>query len=411
MSRSPRSLVARKDWGKDDSATPIMHIDMDAFFVSIELLDKPHLRGLPVAVGGQDRGVISTASYEARVFGVNSAMPVVQAKRLCPQLIILPSDGEKYRAASHVIMEYLRSVTPLVEQISVDEAFLDVHGAKKMFGSPLRIAHMIRREIRARVGVPASVGIGNTKHIAKIASAHAKPDGVLLIPAQASIAFLHSLPVGALWGVGDKTCQILHNHGVQTIGDVAALGERRLIHILGASAGSHIYALSMNHDERAVCTEREEKSMSKERTFFDPLLSIDAVEKEILAQTYDLGRRLRSAHMKTSTVSIKLRSTAFHTVSRSATLPVPTNESREIYDVAQRLIRCVDFPRGGVRLVGVRAATLVPERCDYQLAFGDDGRRGRIDQALDAVYARFGGPIAGPGTLVASSADRAVKNS
>ncbi|MDD7464986.1 MAG: DNA polymerase IV [Actinomycetaceae bacterium] len=390
MSRAPRSQAAKRDWGSDDSATPILHVDMDAFFVSVELLRRPHLRGIPLAVGGQERGVISAASYEARAFGVNSAMPVAQAKRLCPQLVILPVDGQRYHDVSLRIMNFLRSITPLVEQLSVDEAFLDVSGVRKLFGSPIVIGQMIRREIRAREGVPASVGIASTKHLAKIASTQAKPDGLLLVPESASLAFLHSLPIGALWGVGEKTRAILERRGASTVGDIAALGEKTLIRMLGAAAGSRLFALCMNRDERVVVPQREEKSMSKERTFFDPLLDRSSVEAVILEQAHDLGQRLRAHGMRAANVSLKIRSVGFATISRSATLSVATDRNADIFSAAQRLFAAAPFPDGGVRLVGVRVAALVPHEAGVQLSFGDDGRREVMDHTLDAVRERFG---------------------
>ena len=252
MSRAPRSTQARRDWGSDDSGTPILHVDMDAFFVSVELMDRPELAGKPVAVGGKERGVVSAASYEARTYGVNSAMPVGQAFRRCPQLIMLPPNGARYSAVSKQVMAILRDITPLVEQVSVDEAFLDVSGARRLFGSPVQIAMDLRQRVRTEVGVPASVGIAATKHVAKVASAHAKPDGLLLIPESATTRFLHSLPVGALWGVGEKTRERLEIQGVETVADLANLGKERLIRILGRAGGTHLYELAMGR-----CTNAE----------------------------------------------------------------------------------------------------------------------------------------------------------
>ena len=401
MSRAPRSKAARRHWGDDDSATPIMHVDMDAFFVSVELLEKPNLRGIPLAVGGQERGVISAASYEARAFGVNSAMPVRRAKRLCPQLVILPPNIEKYRAVSRRIMDILSSFTPAIEQVSVDEAFLDVSGSRRLFGSPVQIGQELRRLIREREGVPASVGIANTKHLAKIASAHAKPDGLLLIPADASLEFLHPLPLGALLGVGDKTRDILERRGAVTIGDVAQLGQRTLVKLLGVAAGERVYRLSMNHDERRVESVRAEKSMSREQTFFDPLLRRDEVEKVLLEQSFEVGRRLRADKEKAGTISIKVRSAAFTTVQRSLTLAVPTDSNGDIYDAARKLFAALDFPCEGVRLIGVKAAQLVDSDADMQLSLTAeaDARYGKVDRALDAVQAKYGKRLLGPGTL------------
>lgn len=401
MSRAPRSKTARRFWGDDDSATPIMHVDMDAFFVSVELRENPHLRGVPLAVGGQERGVISAASYEARVFGVNSAMPVGRAKRLCPQLVILTPHGEKYRDVSRRIMNILSAFTPKIEQVSVDEAFLDVSGSRRLFGSPVRIGHELRRRIREQEHVPASVGIANTKHLAKIASAHAKPDGLLLVPADRSLEFLHSLPVGALLGVGDKTREVLERRGVVTIGDVALLGRRTLVKILGAAAGERIYQLAMNHDERSVESVRAEKSMSREQTFFDPLRGYDEVEKVLLAQSFEVGRRLRADREKAGVISIKVRSASFATVQRSVTLAVPTDSNSDIYAAARKLFSSLEFPSEGVRLVGVRASQLVGSDTDIQLAFTaqSDERFEKVDRAIDAVQEKYGVHLLKPGTL------------
>lgn len=267
MSKAPRSQAARRFWGDDDTHTPILHMDMDAFFVSVELLERPELIGKPVAVGGLERGVISAASYEARTYGVNSAMPVGLAKRRCPHLIILPTNRHKYAAISQRVMDYLRTITPAVEQLSVDEAFLDVSGARKLFGTPTHIATTIREWIRTNEGIPASIGIASTKHVAKIASAHAKPDGLLLVPHHRTQDFLNTLPVGALWGVGDKTRELLHRKGIDTVSDVVAIGPQRLVTILGQAQGNHLYRLAIGDDRRNVQPQHEEKSISREHTF------------------------------------------------------------------------------------------------------------------------------------------------
>ena len=405
MSRAPRSAAARRNWGSDDSGTPIIHVDMDAFFVSVELLDKPNLRGLPVAVGGQGRGVISAASYEARAFGVNSAMPVARAKRLCPHLIILPARTEQYRAVSVRIMDILRSITPKVEQLSVDEAFLDVAGARVLFGSPVEIGRYIRAEIRAREGVPASVGIANTKHVAKLASSHAKPDGMLLVPADQSLAFLYSLPVGALWGVGEKSQELFERKGVETVGDLAELGEAALMRMFGSRNGAKLYALALNRDSSAVTPERSEKSMSSERTFFEPLRSFAAVEKEVLAQSQAVGARLRAEGVKAKTVSVKLRSADFVTVQRSFTLAAPIHSNAALYTAALELLRSLSFPESGVRLVGVRASNLVAGCGGEQLSLlelndGVGWRSEKMDEVIDAVRERFGEDAVGPGSLI-----------
>ncbi|RTE48104.1 DNA polymerase IV [Actinobaculum sp. 352] len=401
MSRAPRSDQARRSWGDDDSATPILHVDMDAFFVSVELLDHPELRGKPVAVGGKERGVIAAASYEAREFGVNSAMPVGLAYRRCPQLVMLQPRGSVYRAVSRRIMEILREVTPRMEQVSVDEAFLDVSGARRLFGSPVQIATSLRRSIREQENVPASIGIAATKHVAKIASAHAKPDGLLLIPADATLPFLHSLPVGTISGVGDRTREKLALQGVETVGDLAALGEARLVRLLGKAAGQHLYELSMGIDPRPVVPSREEKSLGREETFFEYLEGRRAMERVLLRQAHDTARRLRERGLVAATVAIKVRFADFTTITRSVTLDRPTSLAADLYDHAQRLFSEVRIPSGGLRLLGLRAEGLQSARGGIQLAFDDDPRRGKAENAMDGIRKKFGESALGPASLLA----------
>ncbi|MFY9262780.1 MAG: DNA polymerase IV [Actinomycetaceae bacterium] len=405
MSRAPRSPAARRFWGDDDSATNILHIDMDAFFVSVELLRRPELRGKPVAVGGQERGVISAASYEARAFGVNSAMPVAQAKRACPQLVILPPTMDLYAEVSQRVMKILHDVTPLVEQLSVDEAFLDVAGARKIFGSPVQIAQQIRAEIRRSEHIPASIGIASTKHVAKIASAHAKPDGWLLIPEEATLAFLHSLPVGALWGVGEVTRRRLEGYGVRTVKDLADLGRQTLIHLLGQAAGNQLYELAMGIDPRAVTPVREDKSYSREQTFFDPVTDRTHAEKIMLDQSHDAARRLRKNGMLARTVSIKVRFTDFSTITRSLTLGAPTATGADIYAAACQLFNEVTIPKGGIRLLGVKADQLSDAGLGLQLALDDDGRRSRAEEVMDSIRSKFGAGALSQASLLESDED------
>ncbi|TBW23029.1 DNA polymerase IV [Arcanobacterium bovis] len=400
MSRAPRNASLRRDWGDDDSQTPILHVDMDAFFVAVELLDKPQLRGKPIAVGGRDRGVISAASYEARQFGVNSAMPVAMAKRRCPELIILPVNMEHYRRVSADIMRILNDITPHVEQISVDEAFLDVRGARRLFGSPREIGELIRRRIHGEVGVAASVGIASTKHLAKIASAHAKPDGLLLIPHHRSLEFLHSLPVGALWGVGEKTRAKLESRGVEKVIDVVRLGEKRMVNMLGQAAGTRLYALAMNKDAREVSGESVDKSISKEQTFFEQLHDQHEVLRVMLEQSYSVARRLRAHHLLARTISIKVRSGDFVTLNRSHKLGTATDVGAEIFDIAKMLFTKLDMPVSGVRLVGVRAEQFVLANEGIQIALDDDGRRAQAEDAMDAVHEKYGDAVLVPASLI-----------
>lgn len=407
MSRAPRSSSARRDWGSDDSATPIIHIDMDAFFVSVELLEHPELAGLPVAVGGTERGVVAAASYEARSYGVNSAMPVGAAKRVCPQLLMIPPNGERYREVSRQIMAILDEYTPLREQVSVDEAFLDVSGAQRIFGRPVQIAQSIRERIRAEVGVPASAGIAATKHVAKIASAHAKPDGLLLIPKDATVAFLAELPVGALWGVGERTRERLEKQGVETVGDLAALGQARLIQLLGEASGRHLYALSMGIDGRTVIPSHEEKSIGKEVTLFDRISEVEQIEAILLDQAHSTARRLRERGLLARTVAIKVRFGDFTTITRSITLPSPSNVAQEIYLAAKRLLSAVHIPADGLRLVGLRAEQMVRTGDGIQLAWDDDPRRLKAEGVMDLVDRKFGRGAISPGSLLQPREDSA----
>ena len=410
MSRAPRSAWARRDWGSDDSATPILHVDMDAFYASVEILDNPELAGRPIAVGGKERGVVAAASYEARAYGVNSAMPVGLAYRKCPHLLMLPVRMERYVEVSRQIMAILGEMTPLVEQVSVDEAFLDVSGVRRLFGSPVQIARTIRERIRAEAGVPSSVGIAATKHVAKIASAHAKPDGMLLVPEAATLDFLHGLPVGALWGVGDKTRQRLERRGISTVADVAALDEDTLARMVGTASAAHLHALASGVDPRPVSTEREEKSIGAEDTFFDCLRSRPEADRALLAQCDDVARRLRKAGLACRNVAIKVRFADFTTITRSMTLDSATDVAQDLHAAATRLMDKVEIPEGGIRLVGVRAARLAPASEGFQLAFDTDSRRSDAENAMDALRERFGRTALGPATLLESEGRRGLRS-
>ena len=400
MSRAPRSATARRSWGDDDSATPILHVDMDAFFVSVELMHYPELRGKPVAVGGKERGVVSAASYEARTYGVNSAMPVGKAYKLCPGLIMLPPRHGLYGDVSRQVMSILSDVTPLLEQVSVDEAFLDVSGARKLFGSPVDIARHLRERIRREVGVPASVGIAATKHVAKVASAHAKPDGILLIPESATLEFLHSLPVGALWGVGERTRERLEVAGVDTVGELAGLGQARLERLLGKAGGAHLYALAMGIDPRQVTVSHIEKSIGREETFFTHVTDRAELDRVLLAQAHDTARRLRKKGFLARTVAIKVRFADFTTITRSLTLGQPTALANDIYRAARSLLDGVKIGADGVRLLGLRAEQLQDGASEVQLAFDDDPRREIAESVMDGALARFGKDAVQPASLV-----------
>ena len=401
MSRSPRARAARRSWGDDDSATPILHVDMDAFFASVELLEHPELAGRPVIVGGASgRGVVSAASYEARAYGVASAMSMAEAHRRCPQAVVLPVRHGLYSQVSRRVMAVLEQVTPLTEKVSVDEAFLDVSGARRRMGSPVAIARWIRAEVRARVGVPASVGVAATKFVAKLASSHAKPDGLLLVPADATQDFLDVLPVGALWGVGDKSARALQRWGIRDVRALAATDVRRLEKILGPAAGRHLHDLAHGIDPRPVSPGREEKSVGTESTFFDTITDRAHARRVLLDQTHQCAARLRAGELRGRVVVLKARGADFVTVTRSRTLSAPTDLARDLFAVVERLFDALPTPGGGFRLLGVRVEGLARPDDGVQLLLDDDPRRGAPERAADAVRRRWGAGALAPASLL-----------
>ncbi len=313
---------------------------------------------------------------------------------------MLPPRHGLYGEVSRQVMSILSDVTPLLEQVSVDEAFLDVSGARKLFGSPVDIARHLRERIRREVGVPASVGIAATKHVAKVASAHAKPDGMLLIPESATLEFLHSLPVGALWGVGERTRERLEVAGVDTVGELAGLGQARLERLLGKAGGAHLYALAMGIDPRQVTVSHIEKSIGREETFFTHVTDRAELDRVLLAQAHDTARRLRKKGFLARTVAIKVRFADFTTITRSLTLGQPTALANDIYRAARSLLDGVKIGADGVRLLGLRAEQLQDGASEVQLAFDDDPRREIAESVMDGALARFGKDAVQPASLV-----------
>ncbi len=374
----------------------MLHVDMDSFFVSVELLDSPQLRGLPSAVAHDTlRSVVSSASYEAREFGVRSAMPVARAKQLCPQLVLIDPHFEKYRAASRAVMEIFQEFTPLVEPLSIDEAFLDVAGSVRLFGPPVEIAKQLRARVRERTGLPASVGLASTKHVAKLASQRAKPDGVLEIAPARTLAFLHPLPVEAIWGVGAATAKSLHGRAIHTVGDLAHEPVESLRRIVGNASAQRLHDLANGRDAREVETRRVEKSIGHEETFAFDEQSRDALERELLRLATRTGERLRQHGLSARTVAIKVRYDDFQTVSRSRTLTEATSATQRIYQTACELFSSLgSAPDGGpvrpVRLIGVRAEQLAPEGSDPAGLWSEDEEWRALDQAVDDVKGRFG---------------------
>ncbi len=377
----------------DDRLCTVLHVDMDAFFASVELRRRPELRGRPMMVAGDSgRGVVLSATYEARRSGIRSAMPTARAKLLCPGIIVIEPDMAAYRQASSDVMAIFRDVTPLVEPLSVDEAFLDIAGTRRLAGRPGLIAGRLRARLAGELGLTATVGGAATKFIAKLASGLAKPDGLLLVPPADVVSLLHPLPVRALWGVGPKTAQTLESLGLETIGDIAAVDAATLVRHLGRAAGGKLHDLANGLDERSVETESAEQSIGAETTFGVDTADPAFLRRELLGLAERTARRARDSGMRGRTVSLKVRYADFSTISRSITLPSPTDLSGVIHSTATGLLE--KLGGGRVRLLGVRLEGLVPgDQVTEQLELGagDEGPGWReAEGALDRVTARFG---------------------
>ncbi|WP_304454216.1 DNA polymerase IV [Nocardiopsis sp. YSL2] len=378
--------------GPDDDCH-ILHLDMDAFFASVEQLRNPEARGRPVIVGGTGpRGVVSSADYLARAQGVHSAMPMVRATRLCPDAVVFPPDGRAYREVSEAVMDILRSVTPLVQPLSLDEAFLDVSGARRRLGGPVHIAAMIRERVRSEQRLTCSVGVAATRFTAKLGSTHCKPDGLLLVPTDQVRDFLDPLPVGALPGVGDKTEQTLVKLGLRTVGALARVEPDLLRMELGAKAGHRLSELARGVDTSAVVPESPDKSIGAEETFDVDVGDPDVINRELLRLSEKVARRLRATEQVGRTVSVKLRRADFSTISRSRTLPESTDVGREISAVARELYAAAGMERVRLRLVGVRVEGVTPaDQAHRQLALGEEDTGWRdVERVMDRVTARFG---------------------
>ncbi|MDX6395008.1 MAG: polymerase [Streptosporangiaceae bacterium] len=405
--RSPEDQPGRDV--RDDAGCHILHADMDAFYASVEIRDRPELAGLPVIVGATgNRGVVLSASYEARAFGVRSAMPVTRARRLCPQAVFIGPRHALYAAVSREVMAVFRSVTPEVEPLALDEAFLDVSGAIRRLGPPARIAELIRASIRDQQGISCSVGVASCKFVAKLASARCKPDGLLVVRADGVLDFLHPLPVAALWGVGERTGQILAGLGLRTVADIAHIPVGTLQRELGTAAGSHLAALAWGRDERPVTSSVLEKSIGAEETFPSDVDDPELIRRELLRLSGRTARGLRSAGSMARTVVVKLRLANFTTITRSRTLPEPTDVARKIYATACALYTASGLDSGArLRLVGVRATGLVPvSQAATQLSFGERGTGWRdAERALDRIAGRFGTDSVRPATLFREDAE------
>jgi DNA polymerase IV len=380
---------------------PILHVDMDAFYASVEQRDDPGLRGLPVAVGGGgDRGVVAAASYEARRFGVRSALPMVRARRLCPELVVVPPRFDRYREVSRQVMAILRDVTPMVEPLSLDEAFLDVAGAVRLFGEPPEIGAAIRARVRRELDLPCSVGIGPTKSIAKLLSAKAKPDGLLHWRRDEVVARLRPLPVSDLWGAGPKTVDRLESFGFRTVGQLADADLRTVQRVVGDAMGSQLHRLARGDDPRAVAPHEPARSVSAEETFSEDVDDPAQLRRELLRLAEKVGRRLRRGGLAGRTVTLKVRFASFETVTRSTTLAAPTDRTHDLVVVASRLLDGLRLERARVRLLGVGVSNLGDGDTARQLALvADDGpevtldpdhRWEQVDRVADHLADRFG---------------------
>ncbi len=381
-------------------AEPILHVDLDAFYASVEVLKDPRLAGRPVVVGATGpRGVVMSASYEARAHGVRSAMPAVRARRLCPDAVFLPPDFEAYRAHANRFREVLLAYTPLVEPVALDEAFLDVGGAGRLFGPPEEVARRIREDVRREVGVTCSVGVAPGKLVAKLASARAKPDGLLVVRRGEVAAFLDPLPVDALWGVGQQTAALLARLGVRTVGDLARTPEALLAPLVGEGQARALGALARGEDDRPVVPYEPPRSLSHEETFDHDLDDEEALLRELLALSGRLGARLRAEGYRARTVVLKVRLANYTTLTRSRTLPAPTDVGAELYRVAAGLYRSLPGTRRRLRLLGIQATGLVSAGQE-QLALLRGTRWSDLERAVDRIERRFGRGAARPASLL-----------
>lgn len=381
-------------------AEPILHADLDAFYASVEALKDPSLAGKPVVVGGAgSRGVVVSASYEARAFGVRSAMPAVRARRLCPEAVFLPPDFQAYKAHSNRFREILLAVTPAVEPISLDEAFLDVSGAVLLFGQPVEIAERIRQEVATEVGVRCSVGVAPNKLLAKLASKRAKPDGLVLVRSEEVRAFLDPLPSRALWGVGEKTVETLSRLGIRMVGDLARTSPAVLGRLIGEQHARDLQDLARGIDASPVMPYEPPKSVSHEETFATDLDAEEDLLREALALSQRVGARLREDGYRARTVVLKVRLANFTTLTRSRTLSAPTDVAADIYHVSRELYRSLPGARRRVRLLGVQATGLVPAG-EEQLALLRSERWGDVERAVDRIEQRFGRGAAKPAALL-----------
>ena len=392
--------------------TPILHVDMDAFYASVATRERPDLHDVPVIVGGGHRGVVLSANYLAREYGVRSAMTGTRARRLCPHAVVLPPDYDTFTTVSASVMATFRQVTPLVEALSLDEAFLDVRGSTRRLGTPLQIAEQLRATIHDEQGITCSVGAAASVSVAKLASRRAKPDGVLVVPPDQMTSFLHPLDVGELYGVGEKTRAMLHRLGLITVGDVAHVPLRTLQRAVGDALGRQLHDLSWGTDRREVVARTNsafglgggepDKSMGAQETFGRDTDDRAVILREMLRLTATVSGRMRTAAVAGRTVTITVRFADFTTITRSRTLPEATDVTQEVYRAVTGLYDALGLQRARIRLVGVRVEGLVPrEKVHHQLVLGERERGwAEADRAVDRATRRFGAAAVRPASLI-----------
>jgi DNA polymerase IV len=393
---------------------PVLHVDMDAFYASVAIRDRPELQDLPVVVGGGYRGVVLSANYPARAYGIRSAMPMTRARRLCPNAVVVSPDSEtfdRFGVVSKSVMESFRQVTPLVEVLSLDEAFLDVSGSVRRLGSPYAIAELLRARIYDEQGITCSVGMAATVAVAKLASRRAKPDGIVVVPPSAVTTFVHPLDVGELWGVGEKTSELLHRLGLSSVGDVAHTPMTTLQRAVGVGMARQLHQLAWGTDRRVVAARRgpdePDKTIGADETFGRDTDDRSVLLREILRLSAKVAGRMRTARVAGRTVTLKVRFADFTTITRSRTRGEATDVTQEIYGTASDLFTALGLQRARIRLVGVRVEGLVPrDTVQRQLVLGErEHGWADADTAVDRATQRFGTAAVRPASLL--SGDRA----
>jgi DNA polymerase-4 len=381
------------------SEARVLHADLDAFYASVEQRDEPSLRGRPVVVGG---GVVLAASYEAKAYGIRTAMGGWQARRLCPEVIDVRPRFDAYVEASKAVYRIFEDTTPLVEGLSIDEAFLDVRGLERISGTPTQIARRLKRRVLAEVGLPITVGVARTKFLAKVASGVAKPDGLLVVPPERELEFLHPLPVERLWGVGEKTAAKLRRWGIETVGEVAALEEQTLVIMLGQASGRQLHALSHNRDPRPVLPRRRRRSIGAQRALGRRPRSWEEVDSSLVGLVDRVTRRMRKAHRIGRTVVLRLRFDDFSRVTRSHTLARATSETYTILATARALLSTSQpmIEQRGLTLVGIAVSNLENDLPVQLILPFERDRRAPLDLALDVIRERFGTAAVTRGVLL-----------